>query len=99
MVIQSKFKAVVGMVLSYAGLAWPKSLKANERRNWIDKMTVPYQPILSNGMAGPAEERPWTEAVDALYVFEGPEELEKLYSEDHLAFLSSLNGARKVIPR
>jgi hypothetical protein len=91
--IQSRFKGVVGVVLAYGGLAWPQKIRTPaDRTAWINNMEVPYQEIMSNGMAGSSVNRPWTEGVNALYVFEGSEELKKLYDDEHLDFLATLKG-------
>jgi hypothetical protein len=91
--VQARFNGVVGVVITYEGLAWPQSIKTPaDRMAWINNMKIPHQSIPSNGVAGATVNLRWTEGVDALYVFEGAEELEKLYDEEHLHFLSTLKG-------
>ena len=50
------------------------------------------------GTTGDLIQVPWTEGMDALYVFEGAEQLEKLYDKEHLYFLSTLKAWPDVMP-
>ena len=94
-----KFQCVVGVVLAYGGLAWPKGCKTSaQKRDFINNVKVPVEPLNSNGTTGHPIQVPWTDGMDALYVFEGVEQLEKLYDEEHLYFLSTLKSGTNAIP-
>jgi hypothetical protein len=90
---------VVAVVLAYSGVAWPKGCtNKKQRADWIGKVNVGINPLMPNGTYGKSIDVPWTEGVDAVYIFEGEEELSKLYDEEHLHFLSQLKGAADVSP-
>lgn len=95
--IQNKFKCVVGVILAYGGFSWPRGCTTPEQRfTFIKDVKVRYEAVNPNGTAAPAIHLSWTEGVDALYVFEGSEQLEKLYDDEHLHFLSTLKGTAEV---
>jgi len=83
--ISSQFTAVVAVVISFGGLSWPRGCATMEnKKKYIDGFNVPIT-------EGDVTTK-WTEGVDAVYVFEGSEQLDRLYSKEHMQFLCALKG-------
>ena len=87
---------MVSVLLARGRLSRPNGCtKVEDRFKRIELLKVSYQPLNPGGTARPSIDLPWTEFVDAVSVFGGPEVLGG-FDREGMHFLPMLNGSSAV---